>query len=77
MSIEPQEKKPGRPRMALTKGTFSFRVTTDLRGKLEEASAQSGRPVSEEITKRLEWAFEAGSLAEMTERLVRERLPTP
>ena len=54
---EAAPRKKGRP--AGKRGTFSFRVTAELRAKLEAAAAASERPVSEEIERRLEDTFTA------------------
>lgn len=48
--------KKGRP--AGKRGTFTFRVTADLRARLEADAAAIGRPVSEEIERRLERTYE-------------------
>ncbi len=48
------------------RGTFTFRITSDLRTKLETAAAQSMRPVSEEIELRLEQSFLQKELLSLT-----------
>lgn len=53
----PAARKRGRP--AGKRGTFTFRVTAELRAKLEAAAAAAERPVSEEIEARLERSFDA------------------
>lgn len=50
------ERRKGRP--AGKRGTFTFRVTPELRARLEAAAAAVERPVSEEIERRLERSFE-------------------
>ncbi|WP_244001571.1 hypothetical protein [Methylobacterium sp. J-088] len=52
--------KKGRP--AGKRGTFTFRVTADLRARLEADAAAVGRPVSEEIERRLERTYETEDL---------------
>lgn len=51
-----QTRRGGRP-PSRKRGTFTFRVTIELRAQLEAAAAKSGRPVSEEIEARLESSF--------------------
>lgn len=46
------KKKVGRPSKG-KRGTFTFRVTADLRAQLEAAAAAGPRSVSEEIERRL------------------------
>ncbi|BCM88097.1 Arc family DNA-binding protein [Methylobacterium indicum] len=46
------------------RGKFAFRVTAELREKLEAAAAASGRPVSEEIEMRLEASFREPEIIE-------------
>src|SRR3954470_8804213 len=54
----PATNKPRRGRPPLGKrGTFTFRVTDQLRGKLEQAAEAAARPVSELIEARLERSF--------------------
>lgn len=50
------KRRGGRP-PSKKRGTFSFRVTAELRAKLEAAAAEAGKPVSEEIEARLETSF--------------------
>lgn len=50
------KRRGGRP-PSKKRGTFSFRVTADLRSKLEQAATEAGKPVSEEIEARLEASF--------------------
>ena len=47
--------RKGRP--SGKRGTFTFRVTADLRARLETEAVAAQRPVSEEIEKRLEQSF--------------------
>src|SRR3954469_14996053 len=59
MSIEEAVEQPrrgGRPARG-KRGTFTFRVSDQLRNKLELAAAEAKRPVSEEIEARLERSF--------------------
>ena len=51
-----QPKRRGR-RPTGKRGTFSFRVTERLRGRLEQRARAEQRPVSEEIELRLEQSF--------------------
>jgi hypothetical protein len=53
---EPSKARKGRP--PGKRGTFTFRVTADLRARLEADAAAVGRPVSEEIERRLERSYE-------------------
>jgi hypothetical protein len=56
-------KRKGRPPTG-KRGTFTFRVTDQLRSKLEEAAAAVHRPVSEEIERRLEQSFSIPDLVD-------------
>jgi hypothetical protein len=61
----------GRPATG-KRGTFTFRVTDQLRNKLELAAAEAKRPVSEEIEARLERSFDREALlAQVTAAVAR------
>lgn len=64
-------KRRGRPSTG-KRGTFSFRVTSDLRAKLEAAARAAERPVSEEIELRLERSFWEDGLRTLVVEAVRE-----
>lgn len=56
------KKKVGRPSKG-KRGTFTFRVSAELREKLEAAATLHKKSVSEEIETRLERSFEAATEA--------------
>src|SRR5262245_25727115 len=51
-----QTRPRGRPRKTPAKA-FNFRLTNSLRARLDAAVERSGRSVTDEITRRLEWSF--------------------
>lgn len=55
-------------------GTFTFRITEELRAKLVRAAAIRNRPVSEEIELRLEQSFLQGDLVTALREEVREEI---
>lgn len=60
-------KRRGRP--AGKRGTFSFRVTADLRSRLEADAERSGRPVSEEIERRLEESYRLPEIISIVQKV--------
>ncbi|MCJ2116554.1 hypothetical protein MKK65_08165 [Methylobacterium sp. J-001] len=61
MSDDDQPKRRGRPPKSVSGpkvGTLTFRTRADFRERLEQAAAQSGRSVTEEVELRVERSFE-------------------
>ncbi|WP_128565992.1 Arc family DNA-binding protein [Methylobacterium crusticola] len=75
MTDDTEESRPqrgGRP-PSKKRGKFAFRVTADLREKLEASAEASGRPVSEEIEARLEASYRDPEIVHRTsERAIRD-----
>lgn len=57
--VEKAKKRPGRPRKppAERSETFSIRLVPELRARLEQAAAESGRSMTAEIVQRLAGSF--------------------
>lgn len=67
------KRRGGRP-PSKKRGTFSFRVTADLRAKLEQAATEAGKPVSEEIEARLEASFRDPAVVHATTEQTIDRI---
>ena len=67
---DPSERRRGGRPPSAKRGTFSFRVTAELREKLEAEAGATSRPVSEVIEARLERSFAHDEMRE----IIREEL---
>ena len=68
---ETNKNEAGTPRRAQAKrDKFSFRVTPQMRKHLEDVSAKTGRPVSEELELRIERTFIEDNIAQLSGQTV-------
>ncbi len=61
---KPEKKKRGRPAKE-HRPTFSFRLSNDLRAKLQTSADRTGLSLSEEIERRLHESFTSATMIEM------------